>query len=83
MMNLPNAAANSPEPRKIGPDQAHAASAAGRAVLLDVRDEHLFENAHIDPAVALPLAEIEAGAGRLPVRIAVPKDDSLLILYCA
>ena len=82
MMNSFDGAANAPEPRKIDPDQAHAASEAGRAVLLDVRDERLFDNAHIDPAVALPLAEIEAGAGRLPAKIVVPK-DALLILYCA
>lgn len=82
MMNSFDAASNAPEPRKIGPDQAHAATAAGRAVLLDVRNEHLFENAHIDRAVAMPLAEIEGGAGRLPARIVVPR-DALLILYCA
>ena len=80
MMNSFDGVAN--QPRKIGPDQAHAASAAGRAVLLDVRDERLFDNAHIDPAAALPLAEIEAGAGRLPAKIVVP-EDALLILYCA
>jgi rhodanese-related sulfurtransferase len=77
MMILPDA-----EPRKIGPDEAHAASAAGRAVLLDVRDEHLFDNAHLDRAVALPLAEVEAGGGRLPGRIVIP-GNALLILYCA
>lgn len=82
MVNSFDAAANAPEPRRINPDQAHAASEAGRAVLLDVRDERLFDNAHIDPAVALPLAEIEAAAGRLPARIMVP-EDALLILYCA
>jgi rhodanese-related sulfurtransferase len=82
MMNSFDPAADAPEPRKIGYDQARAASQAGRGVLLDVRDEHLFENAHIDPAVALPLAEIEAAAGRLPARIRVP-EDGLLILYCA
>jgi rhodanese-related sulfurtransferase len=76
-MNLPDA-----EPRKINPDQAHAESEAGRAVLLDVRDERLFDNAHIDPAVALPLGEIEAGTGRLPARLRVP-ENALLILYCA
>lgn len=81
-MNSFDAAPDAPEPRRITPDQAHAASEAGRALLLDVRDEHLFENAHIDPAVALPLAEIEAGAGQLPARIVVP-EDALLILYCA
>lgn len=82
MMSSFDTAANAPEPRKVSPDQAHAASEAGRGVLLDVRDERLFDNAHIDPALALPFAEIEAAAGRLPGRIVVP-EDSLLILYCA
>jgi rhodanese-related sulfurtransferase len=82
MTNSFDAPANAPEPRRIGPDQAHAASAAGRAVLLDVRDERLFDNAHIDPAVALPLAELEGGAGRLPGRIVIP-GNALVILYCA
>ena len=82
MMTKLDILSRAPEPRRISPDQAHAASEAGRAVLLDVRDERLFENAHIDPAVALPLAEIETAAGRLPARIMVPK-DALLILYCA
>lgn len=73
---------STPEPRRIQPDKAHAVSKAGRAVLLDVRDAHLFENAHLESAVALPFAEIMAMDGHLPARIPVP-DDPLLILYCA
>ena len=71
-----------PEPRKVLPDEARALSQAGRAVLLDVRDAHLFENAHLESAIALPFAEIMAMDGRLPARIPLP-DDPLLILYCA
>lgn len=82
MMKSFDAAANAPEPRRIDPDPAHAASEAGRALLLDVRDARLFDNAHLDAAVALPLAELEAAAGHLPARIVVP-EDALLILYCA
>ena len=73
---------NVPEPRRIQPDEARSLSQVGGAVLLDVRDAHLFENAHLESAIALPLAEIMALDGRLPARIPVP-DDALLILYCA
>lgn len=70
------------EPRRVQPAEAQAASAAGRAVLLDVRDARLFDNAHIDHAIALPLAELEAARGQLPERIPVP-GYARLILYCA
>jgi rhodanese-related sulfurtransferase len=71
-----------PEPRRIEPAEARALSISGRAVLLDVRDAHLYENAHLESAIALPLAEIAALDGRLPGRIPV-SDDPLLVLYCA
>ena len=73
---------NVPEPRRIQPDEARSLSQVGGAVLLDVRDAHLFENAHLESAIALPLAAIMALDGRLPARIPV-RDDPLLILYCA
>ena len=82
MKNLVDPAASAPDPRKITPDEAHAASEAGRAVLLDVRDARLFDNAHIDPAFARRLAELEAAGARLPERIVVP-ENARLILYCA
>jgi rhodanese-related sulfurtransferase len=82
MMTRLDVLPNAPEPRRINPDEAHAASQAGRAVLLDVRDARLFDNAHLDRAVPLPLAELEAAGGHLPARIVVP-DDPLLVLYCA
>lgn len=69
-----------PEPRRIQPADAYAASRAGQALLIDVRDAPLFENAHLDPSVSVPLAEIEAG--RLPSSLSEPP-DTLLILYCA
>lgn len=67
---------------RVTPDEAQAASRAGRGVLLDVRDVRLFDNAHLARAVPLPLAELESSGGRLPARITVP-EDPLLILYCA
>jgi rhodanese-related sulfurtransferase len=82
MLNAFDAAEHGPEPRRIGPDEAREASTAGHGILLDVRDAHLFENAHLESAVALPLAEINARDGHLPARIAVGANP-LLILYCA
>jgi len=73
---------NAPEPRRVNPDEAFAASQAGRAVLLDVRDARLFDNAHLEGAVPLPLAELEAARGRMPASIVLP-EDPLLVLYCA
>ena len=73
---------NAPEPRRMTPEDAHSAVQARGAVLLDVRDARLFDNAHIDGALALPLAELDAWEGRLPPRMSLP-DNALLILYCA
>ena len=82
MMRSLDVLPNTPEPRRINSDEAYAASKAGRAVLLDVRDARLFDNAHLDRAVVLPLAELEAAGGHLPARIVLP-EDPLLVLYCA
>ena len=73
---------NTPEPRKLQPDEAHTASLSSHALLIDVRDARLFDNAHLDRAISLPLAEIEAAGRRIPPGISVPTDASL-ILYCA
>jgi rhodanese-related sulfurtransferase len=73
---------NPPEPQKVQPTEAHTASRSGPALLVDVRDARLYDNAHLDRAVSVPLAEIEAAGGNLPPGISVPT-DALLILYCA
>jgi rhodanese-related sulfurtransferase len=69
-------------PRGITPAEAHALLQAGRAVLADVRDSRLYDNAHPAGAVSLPLAALEASGGRLPDGTVVP-DDAVLIFYCA
>ena len=71
-----------PEPRRVRPDEAHAASQSGRALLVDVRDARLYDNAHLDPSLSLPLAEIEAAGRNLSASLTNP-DDHLIILYCA
>jgi rhodanese-related sulfurtransferase len=70
------------EPRRIGVAEGRALVEAGRAVLADVRDERLYDNAHIRGASSLPLAVIEASPDRLPEE-RVPPGDALLLLYCA
>jgi rhodanese-related sulfurtransferase len=69
-------------PRRIQPEEAHAASQAGRAVLVDVRDAPLYQNAHLDPSISLPLAELEAAGRTVPPSLTNP-EDALIILYCA
>jgi rhodanese-related sulfurtransferase len=54
--------------------EARALIDAGRAVFVDTRDRRLYDNAHAEGALSLPLAEIAAAA--LPA-------DRILILYCA
>jgi rhodanese-related sulfurtransferase len=71
----------SPAVRRISVADAHAIIAQGRGVLVDVRSRHLYDNAHAGGALSLPLSEIEAVHGRVPVDSIPP--DSVLILYCA
>lgn len=81
MLDSSDSTISAPEPRKVQPGEAHAASQSGRALLLDVRDARLYDNAHLYPSVSVPWAEIEA-TRRIPARISAP-EDALLILYCA
>lgn len=82
MLNPFDSTTNPPEPRKVQPGEAHAASQSGRAVLVDVRDARLYDNAHLNPSLSLPLAEIEAARRNLPESLA-NRGDALFILYCA
>ena len=47
---------------------AFALLLTGAAVLVDTRDQRLYDNLHPVGAVSIPLAEIEATGGRLPAR---------------
>jgi rhodanese-related sulfurtransferase len=69
-------------PRRIQPEEAHAASRAGQALLVDVRDMPLYQNAHLDPSISLPLTELEAAGSKLPAHLTTP-ENALIILYCA
>lgn len=66
---------------RISVADAHALIAGGRAVLVDARSRHLYDNAHPAGAISLPLSEIEAAQGRMHADSVSP--DRVLILYCA
>jgi rhodanese-related sulfurtransferase len=63
------------EPTKLTPVEVYPKVERGEALPIDVRDERLFDNAHIAGARPLPLARIEAGER--------PPDAALILLYCA
>jgi rhodanese-related sulfurtransferase len=71
-----------PEPRRVPAAEAYQLLAAGRAVLVDVREPAGYENSHPRGAVSVPHVAVEASGGRLPSGFSVPV-DALLILYCA
>ncbi len=61
----------------ITPDEAQRLLAAGKALLVDVREPEEFRGAHIPYAASIPLAQVTAviGGMRLP-------DDVTLIFQC-
>ncbi|HXF96585.1 MAG TPA: hypothetical protein VNI61_10860 [Gemmatimonadales bacterium] len=61
--------------------EALALVAAGRGVLADARDRRLYDNAHAEGALSLPLAELEGPEGR--ARAEAGAAGRVLILYCA
>lgn len=70
------------EPRRITVAQAHALLAASRAVIADVRDEKLYDNAHIAGAVSLSPLLLRKTFGQVPAAVRPPVGGTL-ILYCA
>jgi len=73
---------DSPEPRRIPVALAHSLVEQGQAVLLDVRDARLYDNAHIRGATSLPLARLTVTPGRIAPGV-LPEHPGLLIFYCA
>ncbi len=51
---------------EIDVDQAEAAFNAKTHVILDVREQQEWNDAHIDGAIHIPLGELQARAGELP-----------------
>lgn len=58
-------------------DKAYTAWAAGAAVIMDVRDTNAFTLSHIDGAINVPLAQIEANPGNLGI-----SEEQWIITYC-
>jgi rhodanese-related sulfurtransferase len=63
------------DPRFLTPVEVFPLVERGEALPIDVRDERLFDNAHIAGARPLPLARIEGGER--------PPDAAVILLYCA
>lgn len=74
-------AADTASVSRIAVADARALVDTGRAVFVDVRSRHLYDNAHIPGAVSVPLAQIQAASGNLSATAVPP--DRLIILYCA
>ena len=62
--------------RRITPAELRDALASGKAIVVDVRSEMAFKEAHIKGARLIPTNEVLAKAGELP-------RDKLIVTYCA
>ncbi|HEV8149353.1 MAG TPA: rhodanese-like domain-containing protein [Gemmatimonadales bacterium] len=70
------------EPPRVSVNEAQELTEQGQAVLLDVRDARLYDNAHIKGALSLPLGILTATPEHIPEG-AVPDHPGLLLFYCA
>ena len=61
------------------PDEVKKALAAGKAVLLDVREKDEWDAGHLKDAKLLPLSTLKGGAKAEDVAKVAPKDK---IVYC-
>lgn len=62
--------------RRISIEETQANVAAGKAIIVDVRDENSYKTSHIKGAKSIPLPQFEQRAGELPT-------GKLIITYCA
>ncbi|MGH3911365.1 MAG: rhodanese-like domain-containing protein [Pseudonocardiaceae bacterium] len=53
---------SSPDPATIGLDEARRLLDSGKAVLVDVREQHEWDAGHATEAVHMPIGELEAAA---------------------
>ena len=61
----------------IGPEDAFTMVERGEAILVDVRDEGSYLDAHLAGAILVPLPEVGESASRLAAQ------DRTIILYCS
>ena len=62
--------------RRITPAELSADLASGKAIVIDVRSEMAFKEAHIKGARLIPVNEVLAKSGELP-------RDKLIVTYCS
>ena len=63
---------------QISQEEAKAMMDAGGAVILDVREQHEFDEGHIPGAALLPVGSIdETSAGKV-----IPDKDTVVLVYC-
>ena len=62
--------------RRITPAEAHAAQAKGTAIIVDVRNEQVYQAARIKGAILIPYGDVAARVKELP-------RNKLIITYCA
>jgi rhodanese-related sulfurtransferase len=65
-----------PTPAVVSPNEAVALVDAGRATLLDVREEHEWMSGHAPQAVHIPMSQLAQRVRELPA-------DGLIICVCA
>jgi hypothetical protein len=61
---------------RVSVEEAAEMSAAGKAVIVDVRDAQTFQTRHIAGAVGIPL-------GELPTRLSELPRDKRILAYCS
>ena len=62
--------------RRVTPAEVSADIASGKAIVIDVRSEMAFKEAHIKGARLIPVNEVLAKADELP-------RDKLIVTYCS
>ena len=63
---------------RIFQDEAKAMMDEGGVIILDVREQHEYDEVHIKDAVLLPVGEInEETAAQV-----IPENDSVVLVYC-
>ena len=62
--------------RRITPAELSADLASGKAIVIDVRSEMAYKEAHIKGARLIPVNEVLAKSGELP-------RDKLIVTYCS
>ncbi|MGD8462475.1 MAG: rhodanese-like domain-containing protein [Anaerolineae bacterium] len=64
-----------PDVQRISLEETKDKMESGQAVLVDVRSQSSYDNAHAAGAISIPEAEMDARLSELP-------SDKLVILYC-